>query len=281
VDPYSSSSDSSGFDAGSFDPIPANPQPGSATDSGGESSSSKPLGYWAATKTASYGFLAALPLFLLYEGLILTVNANQEAQIRIGADLWIKQLLAAVGGGSPIVLGVLVLLIGVFIFVRERKKNIPLRSNWFMGILAESTLYAIVTALLVSITVGWLFAMVGGPQNATDQLPTTTMLVLSIGAGLYEELVFRVVLVGGLFWVFRHSMKGQHAAYIVAAVLGAAVFSAVHYIGPLGDAFTMPSFTFRFLFGLVLNGLFLARGFGVAAWTHAIYDILVVTELLG
>ena len=107
------------------------------------------------------------------------------------------------------------------------------------------------------------------------------MFVLSIGAGLYEELVFRVVLVGGMFWVMKSLFKKPAMAYIIAAIVGALIFSAVHYVGAFGDSFTLASFSFRFLFGLVLNGIFLVRGFGIAAWTHAIYDILVVTELLG
>jgi hypothetical protein len=45
----------------------------------------------------------------------------------------------------------------------------------------------------------------------------------------------------------------------------------------MGDAFTMGSFLYRFLFGLILNGIYVWRGFGVAAWTHAIYDIMVIT----
>ena len=45
----------------------------------------------------------------------------------------------------------------------------------------------------------------------------------------------------------------------------------------MGDLFTLNSFTYRFIFGLILNGLYLARGFGVAAWTHALYDVMVIT----
>ncbi len=48
-------------------------------------------------------------------------------------------------------------------------------------------------------------------------------------------------------------------------------------MGPFGEPFTLSAFTFRFLFGLALNGVFLVRGFAVAAWAHAIYDVLVVT----
>ena len=60
-------------------------------------------------------------------------------------------------------------------------------------------------------------------------------------------------------------------------VLSAVLFSVVHYIGPMGDYFTLDSFLFRFLFGLILNGIYVTRGFGVAAWTHALYDVIIVT----
>jgi membrane protease YdiL (CAAX protease family) len=112
---------------------------------------------------------------------------------------------------------------------------------------------------------------------AQDPLGDTwTRLALSIGAGVYEELVFRVILVGGLFAMLRRLVTDRLVAYVLAAVVGAAVFSVVHYVGTFGDVFTPASFTFRFFFGLALNGLFLWRGFGVAAWTHALYDVMLV-----
>ena len=63
--------------------------------------------------------------------------------------------------------------------------------------------------------------------------------------------------------------------------MAAAIFSAVHYIGPFGDPFAVSSFMFRFLFGLMLNVLFIVRGFGIAAWTHALYDISIVVGFWG
>jgi membrane protease YdiL (CAAX protease family) len=84
------------------------------------------------------------------------------------------------------------------------------------------------------------------------------------------------VLVGGLVWVLRRVTSWTEGGSTVAAALvGAVVFSAVHHTGPFGDPFTLPVFTFRFVFGLVLNALFLVRGFAVAAWTHALYNVMV------
>ena len=59
---------------------------------------------------------------------------------------------------------------------------------------------------------------------------------------------------------------------VLAVVAGAVIFSAFHYIGPFGDPFDLQSFTFRMLSGLAFSGLFVLRGFGVTAWTHALYD---------
>jgi membrane protease YdiL (CAAX protease family) len=58
-------------------------------------------------------------------------------------------------------------------------------------------------------------------------------------------------------------------------VTSSLLFSAAHYVGPLGDTFAIYSFTFRFLAGMFFASLFLVRGFGIAAGTHAVYDILV------
>lgn len=232
-------------------------------------------GYHRATRSVTYGFLAALPLLVMYEVAILMVGGG----VRVGADVWTKTLLAVLGTTGWAAIGVAVLVAGLVVLWYERHRRPPLRARYFGWLLGESLIYAIFLAFLVSGIVGVLF-MVMPPLAQFQALPLPTKLALSLGAGLYEELVFRVILVGGLFLVLRRVLKDRKQAYIVAAVVGALIFSWVHYIGPYGDPFAMASFTFRFLFGLALNGVFLLRGFAAAAWTHALYDVLVVTRLL-
>jgi Type II CAAX prenyl endopeptidase Rce1-like len=60
---------------------------------------------------------------------------------------------------------------------------------------------------------------------------------------------------------------------VAATVLGAAIFSAFHYIGPYGDQLQVYSFVFRMVAGLFFSALYLVRGFGITAWTHALYDV--------
>ncbi|MEM6327552.1 MAG: CPBP family intramembrane glutamic endopeptidase [Bacteroidota bacterium] len=241
--------------------------------------------YAHATRTATYGFLAALPLLIFYEIGIVLANTG-ATQIRIGADAWIKTALASLGVQGALLLGAVVVVIGGVVFWMERDRRPAIRASYFGGILVESLIYAVVLALIVSTMVGALFGAAlseGAPTLAMAQMAQLSLplqLALSIGAGLYEELVFRVMLVGGLFLALRQVLSDKRVAYGIAAVVGALLFSWVHYTGSLGDPFTLASFTYRFLFGLALNGVFLLRGFAMAAWTHALYDVLVVTGSL-
>ncbi len=220
-----------------------------------------------------------LPLFLLYEVSIVLAN-HGDVGVRVGADVWMKGVLVAIGAPGMLAAGVVVIAIGVLVYLKERRKNIPLRGRFFGGIILESIVYAVVVAVLVSTVVSLLMALIQD-QTPVGRMPLLTRLSLSLGAGLYEELLFRVVLVGGLAAALSLASKRRETAYVFAALIGAVLFSAAHYIGAFGDAFTMSSFLFRFLFGLAMNAIFLLRGFGVAAWTHALYDVMIVTGMLG
>ena len=63
-------------------------------------------------------------------------------------------------------------------------------------------------------------------------------------------------------------------------IVGALVFSAFHYIGPYGDRLDLASFTFRAVAGVLFSALYLLRGFGITAWTHAIYDVMLAVSVL-
>src|SRR5438552_2643755 len=94
---------------------------------------------------------------------------------------------------------------------------------------------------------------------------------------IYEELLFRVVLVGLLAWAANKLLGVRPlVAGVVATVLGALIFSAFHYIGPYGDRLEVYSFVFRTIAGLFFSGLYLLRGFGITAWTHALYDVFLL-----
>jgi membrane protease YdiL (CAAX protease family) len=233
--------------------------------------------YLRITKTLTYSYLFTLPLFVLYELGIIFVNMGNPRGVRIGAQVWIQQLLELVGLHGTIWLAILVLIAGAIIVVYERKQKIPLRPRWFGLMFIESALYAVVLGFLVGSFVSQMFglAMLTPTLQIAGREGLTQGLVLSLGAGIYEELVFRLILVTLLVGMLRLVPMSTKMRSAIAMVVAALIFSWVHYIGALGDAFTISSFTFRFLMGLALNLLFLTRGFGIAAMTHALYDVRV------
>jgi hypothetical protein len=136
----------------------------------------------------------------------------------------------------------------------------------------------VLAAVFGAVAVNLTGLILSGPlsvvQGGTlETMPLSAQLVVSLGAGLYEELLFRVLMVAVFLWAGK-KMGLKRTANIALAIIGSAlIFSAFHYVGPYGDQLTLGSFTFRAVAGVLLSGIYVARGFGIVAWTHAIYDI--------
>ena len=95
------------------------------------------------------------------------------------------------------------------------------------------------------------------------------------GAGLYEEVLFRLLLLPAVAFGLERLGASAATAAGWAILATSCLFSLAHYVGPLGDAFDLYGFVFRTLAGVFFSLLFLARGFGIVAGTHAAYDLLV------
>lgn len=239
-------------------------------------------GYFELTRTLTYSLLFALPLLLMYElGTLLMARTDPNA-LRNGADVLLRSILAAGGlQGSLAFTAVLIAVGAVLIVLERRRRRVPLRAGPFAGMVAESLLYAVLFGIVIGTMTSWLLGGMGVRLSAGEgllgSLSVPQGIVLSLGAGVYEEIVFRVLLVGGLWVLFRSGGLSGRRAGIFAALLAALIFSGFHYIGPYGDQWALTSFLFRFLAGLAFSVLFLVRGFGITAWTHALYDVLIVT----
>lgn len=234
--------------------------------------------YFRHTNTLLYSYLISLPLLLLYEVLIFIARPDSDQVVRISVDVWIKTLFSYFGQDVLSLTLIFVALLGIFVLYRERHKLHTLKAGYFVTMLVEASAYAFLLALVITTTVSSLL-QIAAPEETVASLSTLQQLALSLGAGLYEELFFRVILVSLLLFVLKIFVRKEWLRFTLAIILAAFLFSLVHYVGELGDPFTMGSFLFRFLFGLALNAIYILRGFGMAAWTHAIYDIMVVAYL--
>jgi hypothetical protein len=218
--------------------------------------------------------ILVFPLFVLYQvGLLATGG------VRNGVDFVTDTLMALAGHNFwnyfLINLGILVVFGLSLIWLRKKGNFDP---KLWPKVIGESTVYAFffgaaVIGLMSSLGLDVLLASGAGPI----EYGTFDSIVLSVGAGLYEELVFRVFLMGGMFWAATKALKWPvWLSAVSAVILSSLIFSGVHYIGSLGDPFELGSFTYRFFAGVLLAVIFYLRGFAVAVYTHAIYDIIVM-----
>jgi hypothetical protein len=238
-------------------------------------------GYWRASRAPRHSLTFALPLLLLYELLAFTLSGHALAGVRNGADVLLKSLFIGFGGRHGLAaFGALLLSTGALLVARDIRRGGRLEVRMFPMMAAESIVYALTLGLVVGALTGLLLGglTVAGERLAvqTGGLGLATQLMISLGAGIYEELLFRVLLVGALAYAGRRFLGWRPwTAGVLAAVVGAIVFSAFHYVGPYGDPLELPSFTFRALAGLVFSAMYLARGFGITAWAHALYDVFL------
>jgi hypothetical protein len=228
-----------------------------------------------------------LPIFLGYHlGVVFL-------KVRNGTDLVTGELLALAHGDVPIYLGetacIGVIFAGIFALAGRGQ---AFRPKKFLQIALEGAVYATLMALGPSYIVGQIFAATNNSSAIAESGPLVGS-IMSMGAGFYEELTFRVILFGlgakllvALFAKQRVGLTGTtvqrgFSLRAFAIVMGwglvcAAIFSGVHYIGSLGDPFELPSFVFRLLLGVALTLIYLTRGFAAAVWAHALYDIWIL-----
>lgn len=201
----------------------------------------------------------------------------QGGVIRNGADVVLTGLFSwMLGPRGPLVFMAMVIGISLWLIRRDRSAG-PVKARVFATMFAESAglslLFGLVVGTATMHVLGPLRSLAAGAGISGTPLERLT---LSVGAGLYEELLFRVVIVAMLANGFRLLGLARGGAGALATIIGALLFSAFHYLGALGEPFRMESFVFRTLAGLAFSALYLLRGFGITAWTHALYDVAVL-----
>src|SRR5256714_6922690 len=160
---------------------------------------SAPSSYWQVSRAPRYSLSFALPLLLFYEVLAVLL-AHGTRSVRNGADVILQSLFMAVAGSwGPLVFMVCLIGVGAWLVVRDLRKGSRLRVSVFCGMMAEALLLALLFGFLVGgVTSGVLGGLQVLARPAGGDLDRWTRVLLSFGAGIYEELLCRVLLVGAL-----------------------------------------------------------------------------------
>jgi hypothetical protein len=275
--------------------------------------------YLERTSRPIYSLVFLLPFIIVYEVGTFLINTDllNRSQIRVVAFVWLQDLLDWAGFGSKFTsiaapLAVLVILLALQL---TRRAYWKVRLKDVLPMAGECIVLAvplIVLSLLlnrpvtlpqqpthapsVAVTSNAItgeVAMVGQHSHVVTcaqvastprpqvKSPFLVNVITGIGAGIYEELLFRLILICALMLLFQDIIGLEHTTSMVIAIfVSAALFSLHHHIifmhGRFDQTavFTWPPFLFRTIAGVYFAGLFAVRGFGITAGTHAFYDIL-------
>ncbi|MBN1481643.1 CPBP family intramembrane metalloprotease [candidate division KSB1 bacterium] len=227
-----------------------------------------------------------MPLLLLYEFFIIFFRYDRGTYARNAADVWIKYVIQFLGAHGTFAFGLIILLLVVFGFISMVRTKQDIRFKYILYLIFESSAYAWILAFIAS----WLTSVV--LVNLWIDEQTQFNLVLALGAGVYEELIFRVIGYGlvpyALLAIFRlpdlfKSGTSEFAKSvnrrigfelkIFAAVFSSILFAWLHNI----ETFSLTDYTtlFRIIMGLLFCLLYEIRGLGAIVWTHSLYDVFV------
>ncbi len=246
----------------------------------GQALASKPGGWVEAGLT--------LPVFLTYQ------IGVHFLSVKNATDFLTPQLLRVAGGDAfwyfVYTACIALLWAASFAIVGWRQNFAPSK---LVQMVCEGAVYGVLLRQGASWMLGNLGPIagaVGAVGSVAAPMDASEAVVLSAGAGFYEELLFRVLIYGLgakvlVWWTTREEIAligpgvrvSLKSGFVMLAwaSCGATLFALAHHLGAGDEAFSFRPFFLRWLLGLAWTGIYVSRGFGAAVWSHAFYDLYV------
>lgn len=243
----------------------------------------RPTGYAARSADPLHILLFVLPLVAFYEA-TLFFSGISGVQDTVAAHELINRFLHAFGDFALYLPGIA--LLGVLLVMKIVRGD-AWRVRWatIPMMVFESLVWAIPLLVIAALLSGPAAVQVAdggvGEPGGLESISLMGRIALSIGAGLYEELLFRLLMVSAGAFVLRAVFRvGDTWAAGLAIVLAAMAFTFYHQV----DGETAQVVARRlvyFVAGCFLGLVFALRGFGIVVGAHVAYDLFVLVLLPG
>lgn len=230
--------------------------------------------YWRYTRSPFQSTVIVIPVIFLYEIGIFFFNRSDMLGLRNGADVLLRYFFGMFGayGFYAFAISLFVIILFVLWLEYTREGDFQLQPRFIGGMALEGSIYGALLFILIS-----RFAAIELQTGTLLQVSVFQQVILALGAGIYEEFVFRVLIISGVTLLLVNVAGWRRwGALIVASLVSAFVFSSFHYIGYYGDVFQMRSFLLRAFAGVILSAMYILRGFGVTVYAHIVYDLIII-----
>lgn len=245
--------------------------------------------YFERSQRPLHALVMLAPLLVVYEVGVAMLNHGAPGE-HIRARSLLQLFLDQFGPAGEYLPGLTVVVV---LLVWHLVGRYPWRFDWrlYLAMAAESVALAIpilMFALILGRQQAPLTAEATGRVGAavTDALPWLLAgqqavgnwwaeMIYSVGAGIYEELVFRLMAIALLHFLLVDLIKLDNLTGSVIAIVCAAVLFAAYHFNSVAEV-TPVRFLFFTLAGIYLGGIFALRGFGIVVAVHMFYDIFYV-----
>jgi hypothetical protein len=221
----------------------------------------RPQRPWWGDGDLAASLVLVFPLLLAYQiGVLFAGSVN-------GADVVTRLLFAALGRPAYLALHALI-AVGFLLWIRRGGRWATLRLDVAAPVILEAALYALTLGAVISLILDRVLGLGLSIGSVIDAL----------GAGVHEELVFRLALLGGLVALAEGSPSFAHRPRLAVAgalALSSVAFAVAHHVGAYGEPWTAHAVAFRVLAGAAFGLIFWFRSLAHAVYAHAIYDLLV------
>lgn len=227
--------------------------------------------YLQSSKSLHYSLILTLPALAIYEIGVLVLFRDAFFELRNTGEILIRSLFESLGLTEPLIVSAILLILFLVIMIRgyriEKKPGI--HAEYIIYMLLESMFWGSLIFIGLQLFTQLPLQMISLEEKISN-------INLAIGAGIFEELIFRLVVIGALLVVMERGIGLPSKAAVPAAILlSAVIFAAFHLVM---EVYSFPVFAQRVVGGIMLGTLFHIRGYGISVYAHIIYNILILAE---
>ena len=230
--------------------------------------------YFPNTKNILVSLVFIFPFILIYEIICFFYFKSENYQIRNSADVIIRDFFNLFGAFSDEIysIALFAILLLIYFINKSDNKNISINYKYLILMFFEGIIFGFLLLLLLND-----FSIFRN-YNVIYLDNLLLNLYLCIGAGIWEEILFRLILFS-FFYKFSKILfnKNEILSLFLSIVFSSFLFSMFHYIGNNADTFHFNTFIIRMVGGFFLSTLYYCRGFGIAVIAHISYDFILVS----
>tara|TARA_Y100000590_G_scaffold460671_1_gene620496 strand:- start:701 stop:1408 length:708 start_codon:yes stop_codon:yes gene_type:complete len=231
------------------------------------------MNYFSFSKNILTSFLVIFPLLVLYELIAFLKFSSTSFVIRNTADSIFRDIITIFTTNVSLAQSIIIIIFfTIYIsFNIHYIKNYTFKLKYILMIYLESFILGVILIFLLN------GIYVFNNINNTFYDDYILSFYLCLGAGIWEEILFRFVLINIFAFIFKFIFKKSFNVIFLSFVLSSLIFSLFHYIGSFADTFYLYSFFIRFIGGLCLSSIYYYRGLGISILTHFVYDFVLVS----